>query len=1460
MWHSFFVKFNLAFVACSGFLLGLPLHAQTLRDAAVKFPGLRIGAAIKSSRLGEAGYANTVRYDFNMPSPENDTKWSPLRPSQAQFSWAGADANASFARAAGEQIRGHTLQWYKSIPAWVTGGGFSTTEARDILFNHIDTVAAHYQGDVFAWDVVNEAFNSDGSLRDSFWYNAPGIGYAAEGSRYIEECYLRAAAADPNALLIYNDFGAEVVNAKSDGIYAMAQDFLNRGVPLHGIGFQMHISGIDYTSLRANFKRFNDLGLDLHITEMDVRIPVDGNGDATPVDLESQADVYWNVMSVGLGQPRFTVLQTWGFTDNDSWIPGFFPGTGAALLFDETYQRKPAYWAMWNVLANQAEKLTVLDFSAGDSTPLFTSQDTLSAGAARQLAADAPGDFMTLELPIPTAGQWNVRVGYRKSGASGQFQLATSPEGSGTFTDTGAVVDAYNGTTGTGVTDLGDFNFPSTGNWQFRFTVAGKNANASDHNLTIDYIRITPVSDGSNTPPTVSNITDKTTNQDTLAGPFSFTIGDGQTSAAALNVEALSLNTSLLPTANISFGGSGANRTVTLSPAPGQFGSAAVLLLVSDGVTTTPETFILNVTEGPHDSLWTRETPGVYLWSDSANWQPASIPVTGSETALRFLDGFSLGPGTITATNDLSGVATLNSLALRGTGAAGAASGVTLDGAPLSLGGTLPVVNLDASPDVSPASSLVYSVANNIALAADTEFTGDGSADFTFSGILSGSGNLTKSGSSTLKLTNANTYGGTTSLAGGILEVGTLSSGSLGAAGLVFSGGAVLQGNGQFTRSFSNVATAAAGQITGVSGGFAAKGGTLTLNFGGLAEPAGISLNNGSFRFGTNFVLGSPAADSPVIIVNPVSLGGFNRIITVVSGTGGDSAEMSGVVSDSWGIIKEGGGMLILSGSNINTGVTSINAGTLRAENDNAFGVSSAAVSLNGSDTILELADFIDINRPLTISNLGDNKTLRLRAGATSATYSGTVKIDETSASNFDVTTASGQTFTVSGKISGTAAGGIDKLGDGTLVLSATNNAYTSPTRIKGGTLIVTTLSDATAVGGDISSPSSIGSTTNVSGNLVINGGTLRHEAPNSTSTDRKFATGLNGSTIDSSSISPAHTFSFTSQFAMGFNGETGPRTVTLTGSNTGANLMNVDIDDDSSGNPTNLVKNGAGTWLLTGTNNYTGDTTVNSGTLHLGEGGQLRFRLGAASGANNRVSGAGTVVINGAFSIDTTAPVAAGLTFGSWTLEQVDSLAGPYGPTFTVLGFDDAGNNHWTKEDGSRRWTFDETTGVLTLSFVGGTPYETWIESVAFNTPALTVSEKLPASDPDHDGSPNFLEFALHGNPVDAADNGLISSLIQDATTPEGNELTLIIAVRDGAVFTGGSATVSGINYVVEGSLGLDFPSSAVSSTGPSDTAPVETGLPDLTSTDWEYHTFKLDASEGLTGKGFLRLKVTQP
>jgi uncharacterized repeat protein (TIGR02543 family) len=181
------------------------------------------------------------------------------------------------------------------------------------------------------------------------------------------------------------------------------------------------------------------------------------------------------------------------------------------------------------------------------------------------------------------------------------------------------------------------------------------------------------------------------------------------------------------------------------------------------------------------------------------------------------------------------------------------------------------------------------------------------------------------------------------------------------------------------------------------------------------------------------------------------------------------------------------------------------------------------------------------------------------------------------------------------------------------------------------------------------------------------------------------------------------------------------------------------------------LIKTGAGTLTLGGTNDYTSNTTVNAGTLTLAAGAQLGFTLGATSGTCNSLSGAGTVILDGNFAINTAA--ASALTTGTWTLENVPSLAGAYGVTFTVVGFTDAGSDKWTKTEGSKLWTFDETTGVLTLSAAS---YTSWIDSFTFALGA----DKTPTGDPDNDGINNATEMVLGGDPATGMDAALAPSI----------------------------------------------------------------------------------------------------
>jgi endo-1,4-beta-xylanase len=212
----------------------------------------------------------------------------------------------------------------------------------------------HYAGQVFAWDVVNEALDENGRAKDSPWFNRPGIGLSAEGTAYIGQAFRWAHEADPKALLFYNETEGEGLNRKSDAIFTMVKDYKQRGVPIDGVGLQMHISRLDFdtAALATNIKRLTALGLQVHITELDVSLPIDSVGQARNDDLLLQANVYRGIVRACLQNPGCTAIQTWGFTDKYSWIGSHSHGTrGAALPFDRAYRPKPAYDAMLTELA-----------------------------------------------------------------------------------------------------------------------------------------------------------------------------------------------------------------------------------------------------------------------------------------------------------------------------------------------------------------------------------------------------------------------------------------------------------------------------------------------------------------------------------------------------------------------------------------------------------------------------------------------------------------------------------------------------------------------------------------------------------------------------------------------------------------------------------------------------------------------------------------------------------------------------------------------------------------------------------------------------------------------------------------------------------------------------------------------------------------------------------------------------
>src|ERR1035437_9816456 len=277
---------------CPGFGAGAP--EQSLRGAA-QASGLLIGAGVSRAQLSEAAFASTLAREFNMLEPGDALKWEVVHPEPQTFDFSQADEIVDFATRHGMKVRGHTLVWHQQNPVWLTEGKYTSGELAEILEKHIKTVVAHYRGKIFAWDVVNEAFDElhPGELRSTIWRDQPGIGLAESGSSYIERCFRLAHEADPQALLFYNEAEAEVMNPKSDAIYAMVRDFRQRGVPIDGVGLQMHIANLhaDVASIAANIQRFTALGVQVHITEMDVALPVDAEGNARAEDLQLQADI-----------------------------------------------------------------------------------------------------------------------------------------------------------------------------------------------------------------------------------------------------------------------------------------------------------------------------------------------------------------------------------------------------------------------------------------------------------------------------------------------------------------------------------------------------------------------------------------------------------------------------------------------------------------------------------------------------------------------------------------------------------------------------------------------------------------------------------------------------------------------------------------------------------------------------------------------------------------------------------------------------------------------------------------------------------------------------------------------------------------------------------------------------------------------------------------------------------------
>jgi len=288
---------------------------------------------------------NKILYgQFNGIVAGNEMKMYAIHPAIDVYNFAKGDILVDVAESYNMYARGHTLIWHSQTPDWFEEGDFTRDSLLKIMEDHITTIVTHYKGKIKEWDVVNEVIDGEGNLRESKWYNVIG-------SDYIDSAFVWAHRADPDAVLIINDYGIAGLNSKSDGLFKLVNNLLERKIPVHGVGFQAHLTSndINFLSVKKNIERFNELGLLTNFTEVDLKIPAsDFNSDAA---WETQAKDYGKLLSMMLSNPLSKCFMVWGFSDNDSWIPDHTNNAyGQACIYDFIYRPKPAYYAMLDTL------------------------------------------------------------------------------------------------------------------------------------------------------------------------------------------------------------------------------------------------------------------------------------------------------------------------------------------------------------------------------------------------------------------------------------------------------------------------------------------------------------------------------------------------------------------------------------------------------------------------------------------------------------------------------------------------------------------------------------------------------------------------------------------------------------------------------------------------------------------------------------------------------------------------------------------------------------------------------------------------------------------------------------------------------------------------------------------------------------------------------------------------------
>ncbi|GGA82800.1 hypothetical protein GCM10011369_25990 [Neiella marina] len=400
-------------------------------SALAEFP---IGVAVPAGDAGNSMLNSPerqaiVEQHFSQLTAENIMKPSYLQPSEGNFFFDDADALIAYAENNGLSVHGHALIWHFQIADWMANYSGDASAWQQMLETHVTEVASHFEGQLASWDVVNEAFLDDGSYRNVDVGNDAGsVWYQNIGPQYIEYAFNAARAADAHVDLYYNDYNISWNDTKLNAILTMAEDFIDRGIPISGIGFQMHVdkSGPGKAKIKEQFQKVVDLGLKVKITEVDLRMNADGSATSLTNQLLLQQKArYQEIVEAYIETVPPSLrggISVWGIADPDTWIVPLYGNPDWPLMFDDQFEPKPALQGFADGLAatdaeepEQPSDPAPTDPEPSDPQPLFVDDFNAATswaneGADGQLAATLSHNSAegTMVVDVPWASDADV--------------------------------------------------------------------------------------------------------------------------------------------------------------------------------------------------------------------------------------------------------------------------------------------------------------------------------------------------------------------------------------------------------------------------------------------------------------------------------------------------------------------------------------------------------------------------------------------------------------------------------------------------------------------------------------------------------------------------------------------------------------------------------------------------------------------------------------------------------------------------------------------------------------------------------------------------------------------------------------------------------------------------------------------------------------------------------------------